>query len=319
MVERSGTASENDRATAATTTTATTWRAWVWATLEDGEGPLGRAIAACVAILILLNAAAVVLESVDALRAAYGGWFFAFELFSVLVFTVEFGLRVWSSAEAGSRVAYLRTPYAIIDIIAIAPFYLGVLFGWDLRVLRLLRLLRLAKLSRYFAPIQALGAALQAEFRPMAAAAAIMGLLIVVAASLMYFAERAAQPDDFADIPSAMWWAAVTLTTVGYGDVAPVTTAGRIIAVFVMALGVGMVALPAGMLASRFSDELAARRSSYAERAAQTRDAAEKARIRQEIGLADEDARRIDAAPSGVCPTCGGPVRSDGRARPPGS
>lgn len=306
-------------------------RARVWRVLETPTDPLGRMISALLVILILSNVAAVVFGSMDAVEARYGGALAAFEAVSVLVFSTEYAVRFWASAEAGPRWRWALTPLAICDLVAILPFFLGALFVVDLRHLRVLRLLRLAKLSRHFAALDVLGSALRAEARPMAAAMAIMAGLIVLAASLVYEAEHLAQPEAFGDIPSAMWWAAVTLTTVGYGDVSPVTPFGRLIAVVVMTCGVGMVALPAGMLASRFSEELAARRRAYAEAMGrQALDADEKQALRDTLGLSAEDAERVEHASSqrraqaaaaraeGVacCPHCGKAL--DGAPAPSG-
>ena len=280
-------------------------RTAVWAALEDPERGPGRWLAGFLITLILANVAAMIVGSIVEIQATFGRALWMFEAASVAVFTIEYLARLWSSAEAGSRLRYFVTPMAIIDLAAILPFYLGSLIGIDLRVLRLLRLLRLLKLSRYFAPLQVLGTVLRAEARPMAAAAGVMIALITVSASLLYYAERAAQPDAFGDIPRAMWWAAVTLTTVGYGDVAPVTPLGQAIAVLVMAMGVGMVALPAGMLASRFSEELKVRRQAFARAISDNRhDADQLGRLQEQLCLSPTDADRLRTNMHS-CPHCG--------------
>lgn len=222
--------------------------------------------------IILINIGATVLESEAEFAQRYKGIFWTIEVYSVVFFTIEYGVRIWISAERQHgghplivRLRYIVTPMALIDLLAIAPFYLASFIGIDLRFLRALRLLRLFKLSRYFSALDVLGTVLAAEARAVFAALFVMSILIVVASSAMHIAEAAAQPEAFGSIPRSMWWAVVTLTTVGYGDVTPVTLMGRLISVVIMIMGVGMVALPAGMLASRFSEELGKRRDAFRE------------------------------------------------------
>lgn len=231
-----------------------------------------RIFAGVLTAIILINVGAVVLGSEAEITQRYEGIFWTIEVYSVVFFTIEYGIRVWIAAEHDSgghplivRLRYIFTPMALVDLLAIAPFYLASFIGIDLRFLRALRLLRLFKLSRYFSALDVLGTVLAAEARAVLAALFVMCILIVVASSAMHIAEAAAQPEAFGSIPRSMWWAVVTLTTVGYGDVTPVTLSGRLISVVIMVMGVGMVALPAGMLASRFSEEFGKRRESFRE------------------------------------------------------
>lgn len=221
-------------------------------------------------LLILVNVIAVILESVRGLQQQYDGWFRYIEVFSVAVFTVEYLARVWVSAENAAyanglkgRLRYVVSPMALVDLFAILPFYLGVFFHIDTRILRILRLLRVFKLSRHFATFDVLATVLRNEAKTLTAAIFIMVILIVLASAGIHVVERHAQPEAFGSIPSAMWWATVTLTTVGYGDVVPVTFSGRLFGVFITVLGVGMAALPAGIIASGFTTELAKRRECY--------------------------------------------------------
>ena len=181
-----------------------------------------------------------------------------------MVFTVEFLLRLWSSVEASDiegspfkkRLAYLTSPMAIVDLLAIVPYYISLFVAVDLRFLRLLRVLRILKLTHYFKGFNIFITVISKELRSITAAVLVMLFLIIIAASLMYTLENHAQPDKFGSIPQAFWWAVVTMTTVGYGDVTPITVGGKVVATVIMLLGVGLVALPAGMLAARFGDEL---------------------------------------------------------------
>lgn len=210
--------------------------------------------------LILGNVLAVILESVVSLQLRYEMLFQVFEYFSVFVFTLELALRFWVSDLAPDssngllRKRFWTSPYILVDIVAILPFYLGYFFNFDLRLLRLLRLFRIFKITPYFNSLSLLGSVLKQEYRPMVSALAVIVILMLFAAGGIYLLERDVQSEAFGDLPSALWWVVVTLTTVGYGDAVPATGLGRILGAVIMILGVGMVALPAGMLASRFSE-----------------------------------------------------------------
>ncbi len=214
--------------------------------------------------LILLNVVAVILGTVDTIKAQYGGALKGFEAFSVLVFTIEYVLRIWSCVEdeeyeggIEGRFQFGRSFYSIIDLVAIAPFYIS--FGVDLRsarVLRLLRVFRLVKAARYFSALRMFGEVFRKKREEITVSLALLGMLMIVTSSVIYYAERAAQPEVFSSIPKAMWWSVVTVTTVGYGNATPVTVPGQMLGGLVAVLGTGMGALPAGFLASGFSDAL---------------------------------------------------------------
>ncbi|MEB3826174.1 ion transporter [Phormidium sp. CCY1219] len=219
--------------------------------------------------LILLNVVAVALETVDWITAEFSDAFQSFETFSVTVFTLEYILRVWSCNASPrfrhpvwGRLKYTLTPLALIDLIAIIPFYLPFLFV-DLRIiraLRLFRLLRLFKLGRYSKSLRTLIKVIFSKREELILTFSAVILLLLAASSIIYFAEHEAQPEAFPHIPAAMWWGVVTLTTVGYGDVYPVTAIGKVFGAGVAMLGIGIFALPAGILASGFSEEIAARK-----------------------------------------------------------
>lgn len=215
--------------------------------------------------LILANVAAVLASTEESLAARYGPLFEGFELFSVVVFTVEYLARLWTAPEDPQhryrhpvlgRLRYGLSFFALVDLAAILPFYLAFMIPLDLRVLRALRMLRALKLTRYSAAVETLATVFYNERRALAASFLIMLVLLVVSSSLVYLAEHGAQPKAFSSIPAAMWWGLATLTTVGYGDVVPVTALGRLIGGFVTVLGVAMFALPAGILASGFAQEI---------------------------------------------------------------
>ncbi|MCB2080351.1 MAG: ion transporter [Novosphingobium sp.] len=220
----------------------------------------------CLVVLIIANVAAAVIETVASVRAAYGPLFDAFEYFSVAVFTVEYLLRLWVAdlhaplATLGpvrARLRFAMQPSAIIDFLAIAPFYLALFgIGADLRILRMFRLVRFLKLVRYSSGLRSLLAAIAEESRALLGALVVMTGLALTAASLLYLLEHEVQPDGFGSIPQALWWAMATLTTVGYGDVVPVTAAGKLVGGMVMLLGLMMFALPVGIVATAFAREM---------------------------------------------------------------
>ncbi len=215
--------------------------------------------------LILANVAAVTLETVPSIWSRFQGVFYWFDMISVLVFTGEYILRVWASAESDSavggsawknRLRYMGSPLAVIDLLAILPFYIGIFATVDLRALRIFRLLRMLKLVRYSPALESLSRVLYMERRALTAAFIILMGLLFFSATLAHLFERQAQPGAFGTIPAALWWALSTLTTVGYGDVVPITTAGQLLGGVVMVVGFAFYAVPIGIIASGFSDEV---------------------------------------------------------------
>lgn len=223
-------------------------------------------------LLILLNVLAVLLGTVHSIKLDYGDWLYKFEIFSVVVFTVEYILRVWSCVDLDEyqgnkpwkqRMSYMLSPMSIIDLVAILPFYLQYFFAIDLRFLRVLRILRVFKLTRYFGAVQLLYKVLRDERHALFAAFSILFITLIVSSSGIYLIEREIQPDKFGSIPAAMWWAMATLTTVGYGDVTPVTPGGKLFGGIITIAGMGMVALPTGIIVSGFSEQLRLRRQKF--------------------------------------------------------
>jgi voltage-gated potassium channel len=245
------------------------WRRWrreVHDILEVGGDahPAGRVVNAFIIVLIFLNAIAFAAETVDELANRYEAEFAAFNLFSVIVFTVEYVLRVWSAVDIPmlsrlphwrARLRFALRPIMLIDLFAFLPWYLHWIFPMDLRILRVFRLFRLLKLVRYSPALQTLGRVLADEYRALLGALLVILVLLLFASTAMYVLEREAQPDKFGSIPAAAWWALATLTTVGYGDVVPVTPLGKMLGGVVMLLGVGMIALPVAIIATGFSQE----------------------------------------------------------------
>lgn len=221
-------------------------------------------------ILIALNVVAVIVETVEDLATQYAAAFQLFEVFSVGVFTVEYVLRLWTcvadpryASTFRGRIRFAGSWHAVVDILAILPFYLPMFLPIDLRIIRALRffrLLRFLKLSRYSESMRIFGKVLRSERSELMVALFVAGVLLVLGSSFLYLVEHEAQPEKFSSIPAAMWWGVATLTTVGYGDVAPITPLGRFLGAIVAVMGIGMFALPAGILASGFAREMSKRR-----------------------------------------------------------
>jgi voltage-gated potassium channel len=243
---------------------------------QGGTSIASRAVDLTLMALIMLSVLAIVLESVESIRQDHEAFFLQLELIAVAVFSVETLLRLWSAADdpryargngaSRARLRYLFSPLALIDIAAVLPFYLayfGVVGDGSLLVLRSVRLLRILKLTRYSASFTVLMNVIRENARGLAAAFFLLNVVMLLAACGIYLFERQAQPVAFGSIPAAMWWAFATLTTVGYGDVTPITAAGRVFGASITVVGVGMVALPTAILASAFSERLRIRAQRY--------------------------------------------------------
>ena len=224
-----------------------------------------------IGVWVLISVLAVVMETVASVTYAINIEFVILDTIAVAIFTLEFMMRIYSSVEEPGhrnpltgRIKEFTKPSTFIDFLAILPFFLEVLFHdhLDLRFLRIFRLARLLKLTRGSDATATLFKVIKREWPVMSAAAFIMILLIILTASLGYLVEHAAQPEKFENIPTAIYWAVITLASVGYGDISPITPIGRAITVIMSLLGIGIFAIPAGLLASAFSDQLHKERES---------------------------------------------------------
>lgn len=218
-----------------------------------------------IAIWVLLSVASVILESVDSIHYILNLQFIVLDSIAVAIFTLEYCMRIYSCVEDPKyegaflgRFKQAKSPSTFIDFLAILPFYLEVLLHHviDLRFLRIFRLTRLLKLTRNSDATAVLFRVIAREWPVMSAASFIMGLLLILAASMGYLLEHEAQPEKFENIPQSIYWAVITLASVGYGDISPVTPWGRAMTAVVALLGIGIFAIPAALLASAFSDEL---------------------------------------------------------------
>jgi voltage-gated potassium channel len=255
----------------ATQPVAQSYRATAYQLLEGHSkiSIVAKSINIFLIILIISNVIAAIFESESNYHEQYSVEFALFEFISLSIFCAEYFLRLWCCVEtkeyahlppSKARIKYIFSPIALIDLIAILPFIIAMFFSIDLRSLRLIRVLRLLKLTHYFKGFNIFISVIAKELKSITAAMMVMIFLIVIAASLMHAIEGKIQPETFGSILRSLWWSVVTMTTVGYGDVVPVTPIGKVIATVIMLIGVGLVALPAGMLAARFGEELRERK-----------------------------------------------------------
>lgn len=239
----------------------------IYAIIKDHpDTRAGQVFSVGMSILILINVVFVLIDTTqnqpEALRATSG----VVEVVSVAIFTVEYLLRLWTAdlrlpgvRPAIARLRYVVSGMAIIDLLAILPFYLPMLLPVDLRVLRVLRLVRLLrifKLGRYSDGLVRVGRVLKKSAPALTSSMSVVVLLMIVASVLEYYVENPAQPGAFTSAFDALWWSVSTVTTVGYGDVYPITPLGRIIGAIIALLGVGLVAIPTGIISAGFVEEV---------------------------------------------------------------
>lgn len=281
-------------------------------------------------LLISLNVIAIFLETVDSIHAQYQQAFWYFEVFSIAIFTIEYFARVWSSVDLEEaadsspirgRLRYMLTPLALVDLLAILPFYLGLYLSIDLRFLRVLRLLRLFKLTRYSPALGALLDVIRKESDALLAAIVVLLMMLVISAGGIYLLENELQPETFGSMPNSMWWAIVTLTTVGYGDVVPMTTMGKMFGGLIGLIGIGMIALPAAIMASGFAENIHGRKQKYnhyiqkvlVDGVIDENERWKLEELRRELGLDSDEAlqlldsmmHQVRRAPPAKCPHCG--------------
>ena len=233
---------------------------------ELGNTKWDKILNGFIIILIILNIMAVMLETVPSIHEPYKEFFRIFDLVSVIIFTIEYVLRVWSSNHdpryrhsVHGRLRYMISTDALIDLFAILPFYLHVFIGFDLRVLRifrLLRFLRLFRLTAYMRSAQMVKNVFKTRANELKLSLVLILFFIIMASCLLYFAEHRAQPTVFSSIPATIWWAVVTATSVGYGDMVPITVLGKTLTGIISLSGLAVFALPAGIITAGFLEEM---------------------------------------------------------------
>ncbi len=240
-------------------------RVWIDRKLNPGDDE-SKAVDSFIITLIAVNVMSVIIETEQAIHDASATFFLVNETVSTLIFSIEYVLRVWVSdmlprfegQGLRGRARYAVSLMAAVDLVAIAPFFLGFI-KMDLRIaraIRLMRLVRILKMGRYAHAVRTLGNVVARKKEELAIATFVAVMVLILSASALYFIEHEAQPTAFRSIPESMWWAIVTITSVGYGDVSPVTGMGKVVGAVVCMLGVLLVALPTGILASGFLEEM---------------------------------------------------------------
>lgn len=240
-----------------------TFRRKLYRTLEPSEkgGVMERIFEIILVTIIILNIIVIVVGSIKVMFEAYEPYFYMFEVFSVFFFTVEYIARVYSIVEnpkyhdpIQGRLKYMGTGMAIVDLLAFIPFYLSFL-PLDLRFLRIFRLMglfRMFKVARYMHALTMFKRVINDRREQLVLSFIFILFILVIISTIMFYVEREAQPEKFTSIPATMWWGIATLTTVGYGDMVPITALGRVLGGMFAITGVGLLALPAGILSSGF-------------------------------------------------------------------
>jgi voltage-gated potassium channel len=252
-----------------------TLRRRVYLMLEPSNkgGTLERIFEILLVIIIILNITAICLESVPKYEAEYQDLFRKFEIFSIVFFTVEYVLRLYAIREnpkyndALGRLRYSGTPMAIIDLLSFLPFYLTFVADFRfLRIFRLMALFRIFKVGRYLHALNIFQRVIRDRREQLVLSFIFLLFVLVIISFVMYYAENEAQPQKFSSIPAAMWWGVETLTTVGYGDLVPITPLGKFLGGLFAVAGVGILALPAGILSSGFFEMLHKKKSDETKR-----------------------------------------------------
>lgn len=226
---------------------------------ETGLSPTNK----IVCLLITLAALIAVAETEASIRQAHEAFFDFFEFVFVVAFTAEYVLRVYAAGEdsryrgLNGRLRYIFSWWSLVDLMAILPFYLGFIAANNaflLRIFRIVRIFRLSRMGRFSRAWAALSDALRARRYELVLSASLAALLLLFSSACLYIVEAPYQPDSFGSIPRALWWSVATLTTVGYGDVTPVTALGKLFAGVTAISGIGIIAMPTGILAAAFSN-----------------------------------------------------------------
>ena len=285
-----------------------------------------RVVGGLIALLIVINVASVILESVESIRRHYEPILWWIEQIATAAFSVEYLLRVWTAVDRVSgqfrhpvwgRLRYATQFFSVVDLIAVLPAVLGLLGAGDFRVLRLMRLLRMLKLSRHSTTFSLLWAVFREEASAIGAVLFILVMTLIMSGSVMFMIEGEAQPKAFSSIPDAMWWAIETLTTVGYGDMVPVTPLGKVIGGLVSVVGIGTLALFSGVVTVSFMDQLRLRReklrhlvdAGFASGRMSPADLHAVEAMGKQLGVSEEDTEEIIGQEMlgrhETCPACG--------------
>lgn len=229
------------------------WQRTMHEVIYEADTPVGKAFDLALLAMIVVSVVAVILESVESIEVAYGPLLRQIEWTLTILFTIEYLLRLIS---IGRPTRYIFSPLGIIDLLAILPTYLSLVFVGSqsllvIRALRLLRAFRVLKLAHFVGEASMLGAAMRASARKIVVFLFFVITLVIIIGAVMYLVEG--RENGFVNIPVSIYWTIVTMTTVGYGDLAPQTVLGRFIASVVMILGYGIIAVPTGIVTSELT------------------------------------------------------------------
>lgn len=229
-------------------TSAGSWRNRLYVVIFESDTPAGKSFDVLLIVSIIMSVVAVMLDSVSTIHSRYGDALYIIEWFFTLLFTVEYILRIVS---IGKPLRYARSFFGLVDLLAVVPTYVsmfvpGSQYLITLRILRILRVFRVLKLVEYSIEAQMLLRALHSSRRKITVFVFVVLTLVVIFGSLMYLIEG--EPNGFTSIPRSVYWAIVTMTTVGYGDISPKTNVGQILAAIIMILGYGIIAVPTGIV-----------------------------------------------------------------------
>lgn len=234
--------------------------------LKSTKGYKGKFVDVFIEVLVLLNVAAVILESYEGIEIAYGFYFDAFELFTVSVFLIEYLLRLWlsdinfpKSLRWQVYKKHIFSANSIIDLVAILPFFIPFISDIDLRhlrIFRLIRLMRVFKLTKYSQSLILIGKIISEKKQELLATFLLFFSVLVIASSLMFYIEHDVQPSVFPNILQSFWWGIITLTTIGYGDMIPMTAAGKVLGGLIAMMGVLIIAIPTAIISSSFVQKM---------------------------------------------------------------
>jgi len=230
----------------------------------DDKNKIGKIVDMFIVILIIVNIVIIVAETFDFFNNS--NIFHIIEIFSIVIFTVEYAIRIWTSDLMAPeqnkfvvRIKYIFSFMALIDLFAILPFYIPLFIPYDLlviRSLRIARLLRFFKVNRYTKTFATIGAVFKKKASQLISSAIIIFLLLLITSVLMYEVEHKVQPEKFANAFSSIWWTISTITTVGYGDIYPVTTLGQVLSSVISFLSIGLIAIPSGIISAGFVEQV---------------------------------------------------------------
>jgi voltage-gated potassium channel len=233
---------------------------------DDKNDLLSTIVDTIIIFFILLNVLIIILDTFDDVRVHIEKTYYYVEVVSLVIFTIEYFLRVWTSVyiypglkPGKARLKYIFSAKALIDLIALLPFYFSLLLNVNIQILRMVRLVRILsilKVNRYSMAISTIGQVIKRKAAQLLSSLLVVILLIVFSSVLMYYIEHNSQPEVFNNAFSGLWWAIATLTTVGYGDIYPITILGKILGTIIAMLGIGLVAVPTGIISAGFIEQM---------------------------------------------------------------